>query len=201
MLSLLAAVLLASAPASPALSLLTPEDGRALSARLLVAQSPAVGEQEVPFPVSSFPDGGLDARIHELTQRVGLLQEEIDGIRLGRPRSSKIMTTFGFILAAALLIGLPVMLDGLLDSGADQELSLILGVPLTIVGVVGVVMIVVGFSRGGRIARENKARRDSLVEEKTRLEAELRDLQARRDGLRTRQWQPRPSIPLIAVNF
>lgn len=73
--------------------------------------------------------------------------------------------------------------------------------PLTVTGVVGVVMIFTGFSRGGRIARENKARREALIEEKTQLEAELRDLQARRDGLRSRQWQPRPSIPLVAVNF
>ncbi|MBN8226560.1 hypothetical protein JYK02_03450 [Corallococcus macrosporus] len=198
MLSLLAAVLLASAPTSPSLSLLTPEDGPAHSARLLGAQqAPVVGAPES----TPFPDGGLDARIQELTQRVGLLQEEIDGIRLGRPRSSKIMTTFGFILGAALLFGLPVLIDGLLDSGTDQDLKLIVGVPLTIVGVVGVVMVVVGFSRGGRIAREKKARRDALVQEKTQLEAELRDLRARRNGMRTRQWQPRPSLPLIAVNF
>ncbi|MGE6761357.1 hypothetical protein ACQKGO_25290 [Corallococcus interemptor] len=93
---------------------------------MLVAQAPESGAQEVPFPATPFPDGGLDARIQELTQRVGLLQEEIEGIRLGRPRGSKLMTT---------------------------------------------------------------------------LEAELRDLRARRDGMRSRQWQPRPSIPLVAVNF
>ncbi|RKG58963.1 hypothetical protein D7X30_15460 [Corallococcus sp. AB011P] len=132
---------------------------------------------------------------------MGLLQEEIDGIRLGRPRSSKVMTTIGFILAAALLIGVPVMIDGLMDSGTDQTLKLFVGLPITAVGVVGVVLVVVGFSRGGRIALENKARREALVEEKTQLEAESRDLRARSDGLRSRQWQPRPSVPLIAVNF
>ncbi|RKH56904.1 hypothetical protein [Corallococcus aberystwythensis] len=202
MLSLLAAVLLSSAPASSSLSLLTPDEGPAHSARLLVAQAPAAGaEEEVPSPATAFPDGGLDARIQELTQRVGLLQEEIDGIRLGRPRSSKVMTTFGFIMAAALLLGVPLIIDGLMETGTDRELRLLLGVPLTVVGVVGVVMIVTGFSRGGRIARENKARRDALVQEKTQLETELRDLQARRDGMRSRQWQPRPSIPLIAMSF
>ncbi|AFE06655.1 hypothetical protein COCOR_05916 [Corallococcus coralloides DSM 2259] len=200
MLSLLAAVLLASAPATPSLSLL-PEDVPTHSARLLVAQAPEAGVQEVPVPSTPFPDRSLDARIQELTQRVGLLQEEIDGIRLGRPRSSKVMTTIGFILAAALLIGVPVMIDGLLDSGTDRTLKLFVGLPITAVGVVGVVLVVTGFSRGGRIARENKARREALVEEKTQLEAELRDLRARRDGLRSRQWQPRPSVPLIAVNF
>lgn len=56
-------------------------------------------------------------------------------------------------------------------------------------GGVGVVLVVVGFSRGGRIARETKARREALVEGKTQLEAELRDLKTR------------PSVPLIAVNF
>jgi hypothetical protein len=201
MLSLLAAVLLASAPATSSLSLLTPEDGSAHSARLLVAQAPESGTQEVPFPATPFPDGGLDARIRELTQRVGLLQEEIDGIRPGRPRSSKIMTTFGFILAAALLIGVPAMIVGLSGTRSERDLGLIVGVPLTAVGVVGVVMVVAGFKRGGRIARENRARRDALIEQKTQLEAELRDLRARRDGLRSRQWQPRPSIPLVAVNF
>ncbi|MHA7632920.1 hypothetical protein [Corallococcus sp. M7] len=201
MLSLLATVLLASAPVTPSLSLLTPEDTPAHSARLLVAQAPEPGVQEIPAPSTPFPDRSLDGRIQELTQRVGLLQEEIDGIRLGRPRSSKIMTTFGFILAAALVFGLPVMIDGLLDSGSDRTLKLVLGVPFTAVGIVGVVMVVTGFSRGARFARENKARRDALIEEKTQLEAELRDLRARRDGLRSRQWQPRPSIPLIAVNF
>ncbi|RUO89327.1 hypothetical protein D7Y11_30885 [Corallococcus sp. AB018] len=111
------------------------------------------------------------------------------------------MTTIGFILAAALLIGVPVMIDGLMDSGLDQTTKLLVGLPITAVGVVGVVLVVVGFSWGGRIARENKARREALVEEKTQVEAELRDLRARRDGLRSRQWQPRPSVPLIAVNF
>ncbi|WP_375760948.1 hypothetical protein [Corallococcus exercitus] len=201
MVSLLAAVLLASAPMSPSLSLLTPEDGPAHSARLLVARQAPTGAQENAFPATPFPDGGLDARIQELTQRVGLLQEEIDGIRLGRPRSSKIMTTFGFILGAALLLGIPLIIDGLMESGTDREIRLLLGVPLTVVGVVGVVMVVVGFSRGGRIARERKAQREALIQEKSQLEAELRDLRARRDGVRTRQWQPRPSIPLIAVNF
>ncbi|RKH54041.1 hypothetical protein D7X55_14225 [Corallococcus sp. AB049A] len=151
---------------------------------MLVAQAPESGAREVPFPATPFPDGGLDARIH-----------------LGRPRSSKIMTTFGFILAAALVFGLPVMIDGFLDSGSDRTLKLFLGVPFTAVGIVGVVMVVTGFRQGGRIARENKARRDTLIEQKTQLEAELRDLRARRDGMRSRQWQPRPSIPLVAVNF
>ncbi|MBN9683487.1 MULTISPECIES: hypothetical protein [unclassified Corallococcus] len=201
MLSLLATVLLASAPVTASLSLLTPEDAPAHSARLLVAQAAETGVQEVPVPSTPFPDRSLDARIQELTQRVGLLQEEIDGIRLGRPRSSKIMTTIGFILAATLLIGLPIVIDGLMDSGSDQKTKLLVGLPITAVGVVGVVLVVVGFSRGGRIARENKARRNALIEEKTHLESELRDLRARRDGLRSRQWQPRPSVPLIAVSF
>lgn len=201
MLSLLAAVVLASAPVSPSLSLLDPGEGPAHSARLLVAQAPEAGASEIPTPAPSVPDAYLDARIRELTQRVGLLQEEIDGIRLGRPRSSKIMTTFGFILAAALIVGLPVMIDNLSSPGKNEEVALLIGLPLTAVGVVGVVMIAVGFSRGGRIARENKARRDALIEQKSQLEAELRDIQARRDGLRSRQWQPRASIPLIAMNF
>ncbi|RKG58964.1 hypothetical protein D7X30_15465 [Corallococcus sp. AB011P] len=57
MLSLLAAVMLASSPTPSSLSLLALEDGPAHSARLLVAQAPETGIQEVPVPSTPFRTG------------------------------------------------------------------------------------------------------------------------------------------------
>ncbi|RKH17154.1 hypothetical protein D7X74_13325 [Corallococcus sp. CA047B] len=215
MLSLVAAVLLASLPTSSSLSLVSPApsfDGRPLSARLLVAQSPTGSELEL-FPSAPFPDNearetqergtdeGLDARIAELSQQVSLLQGEINSIRLGRPTGYKVMTIIGFVLAPLLLIGLPFIGAGLNEAGDTGAVLMVAGLFFAVPGTVGVGLIIGGFSGGSRAAHAKKDRRDALIQERTLLEEELRDLQARRDGVRTQRFQPRPAIPLLAVRF
>ncbi|RYZ43477.1 MAG: hypothetical protein EOO71_03195 [Myxococcaceae bacterium] len=215
MLSLVAAVLLASLPASSSLSLVSPApsfDGRPLSARLLVAQSPTGSELEL-FPPAPFPDRdardtqemgtdeNLDARIEELSRQVSLLQGEINSIRLGRPTGYKVMTIIGFILAPMLLISLPFLAAGLDTSGDTGAVLMVAGLIFAVPGTVGVGLIIGGFSGGARAARERKERRDALVQDRALLEEELRDLQARRAGMRTLRWQPRPAVPLLSVRF
>jgi hypothetical protein len=196
MLSLVAAVLLASAPGASSLSLLPPDAPALPSARLLVA----LQEQEyTPVP---FPDDMREPRIRDLATRLGLIQQEINSIRLGRPRGYKAMTIVGFILTPMLLIGVPLIIAGVSGSKAERDVAWLLGTPLAIGGVVGVALVVTGFVQGGRISRANKARRDALVEERTRLEAELRELQTRDGGGRpSSRWRSPPSLPLVAVNF
>ncbi|CAM3091827.1 hypothetical protein G4177_22635 [Corallococcus sp. ZKHCc1 1396] len=215
MLSLVAAVLLAAVPAASPLSLVSTApsfDGRPLSARLLVAQATTGSEPEL-FPAAPFPeragqdpqpmgaDAGLDARIAELTQQVGLLQGQINSIRLGRPGGYKAMTIIGFCLSPLLLIGLPLIIGGLDEAGSTGDALMTVGLVFAVPGAAGVGLIIGGFSGGARAAREKKDRRDALIQERTLMEQELRELQARRDGLRTRRWQPRATLPLLAVRF
>ncbi|MCY1044704.1 hypothetical protein OV208_25530 [Corallococcus sp. bb12-1] len=215
MLSLVAAVLLASLPTSSSLSLVSPApsfDGRPLSARLLVAQSPTGSELEL-FPAAPSQDNdardtqergtdeGLDARIQELSLRVSLLQGEINSIRLGRPAGYKVMTIIGFALAPMLLVALPFLVAGLNTSGDTGAAFMVAGLIFAVPGTVGVGLIIGGFSGGSQAARAKKDRRDALIEERTLLEEELRDLQARRESVRTLRWQPRPAVPLLAVRF
>ncbi|RKH15462.1 hypothetical protein D7V97_00280 [Corallococcus sp. CA053C] len=212
MLSLVAAVLLASLPTSSSLSLVSPApsfQGRTLSARLLVAQAPTGSEPEL-LPSAPFPDQdtqqpgtdeGLDGRIAELSQQLSLLDGQIRSSRLGRPGGYKAMTIIGFILAPLLLIGIPVFAAGLDTAGSTGDALMALGLVFALPGAAGVGLIIGGFSGGSRAAQARKDRRDALIQERTLVEEELRDLQARRDGLRTRRWQPRPSIPLLAVRF
>lgn len=73
MVSLVAAVLLAASPAPTTPSLLSPESGRHLSARLLVAQAPPEAPTDAPTPPPEPPvDPELDARIRELSRQVAL---------------------------------------------------------------------------------------------------------------------------------
>ncbi|RKH68418.1 hypothetical protein [Corallococcus llansteffanensis] len=215
MLSLVAAVLLASLPTASSLSLVSPApsfNGRPLSARLLVAQAPTGSEPEL-FPTAPFPDReaqdtqqlgtdeGLDARIEELAQQVSLLDGQIRSIRLGRPAGYKVMTIIGFILAPLLLIGIPVFAAGLDTAGNTGDALVTVGLVFALPGAAGVGLIIGGFTGGSRAAHARKDQRDALIQERTLREEELRELQARRDGLRTRRWQTHPSIPLFAVRF
>ncbi|MBZ4415226.1 hypothetical protein [Myxococcus sp. RHSTA-1-4] len=198
MLTLVAAVLLAATPTSPSPSLLSPESGRHLSARLLVAQAP-------PEAPASRVDPELDARIHELTRQVALLQSEIRGIDVNFPVGSLLMAYFGYVLSPLLLVGIPLIIVGLgEEDDGDQATMIGVGAGLSLAGVAGVGLLVAGFINGTQASNDNRARREELIRERIRLEDELRDLKARRDArttLQARRWQPRPTIPLLALRF
>jgi hypothetical protein len=204
MLPLVAAVLLAVTPTSPSPSLLTPDAGRHLSARLLVAQAPPDAPPEAPTPAPRV-DPELDARINELSQQVALLQSEIRSINVNFPTGSLVMTYFGYVLSPLLLLGLPLVIYGFgaADAG-DRAGFLNVGGGLTVAGLVGVGLFVAGLINGSRESNANRARREELVRERIRLEDDLRDLKARRDArsaLQARRWQPRPTLPVVALSF
>ncbi|MCP3144198.1 hypothetical protein [Pyxidicoccus xibeiensis] len=208
MLSLVAAVLLAAAPASPSPSLLAPKSGRHLSARLLLAQAPAEAPPDapVPPPSSGVPtDAELDARIRELATKVALLQSEIRSIDTNWPIGSVVMAYAGYILSPLLLVGIPLIIVGLGESDDDDRSTLVgLGAGLSVGGAVGVGLLVTGIIRGSRVARVNRAHREELIQERIRVEGELSDLKSRRDARSTspsRRWEPRPTVPLVALRF
>ncbi|QSQ20197.1 hypothetical protein JY651_33700 [Pyxidicoccus parkwayensis] len=215
MLSLFAAVLLAAAPspASPRTSLLAPDSGRHLSARLLVAQAPTEGTPGVAppsAPPSAPPlappvDADLDARIRKLTTEVNLLQSEIRSIDVNFPIGSLLLAYCGYVLTPMLLIGIPLIIFGLDQEDPDDETALLRwGTGLTAVGVVGVGLVIAGLVSGSNEANGNRLKREELVRERIRMEDELRDLKARRDArgsLQARRWQPRPTLPLVALRF
>ncbi|NPC87173.1 hypothetical protein HPC49_54470, partial [Pyxidicoccus fallax] len=127
MLSLVAAVLLAAAPTPPSPSLLSPESGRHLSARLLVAQAPdAPAAAPVSPPPAPGMDADLDARIRDLSQQVALLQSEIRGIDVNFPIGSLVMAYFGYVLSPMLLIGIPLLIVGFGEEDEDDQ-ALLLG--------------------------------------------------------------------------
>jgi hypothetical protein len=200
----LIAVLLAATPTAPRPSLLQPEPGRYLSARLLVAQAHQETPTPPPLPVSEEVD--LDARIQVLTRQVGLLNDEIRGISTDWPTSSLVMAICGYVLSPMLLLGVPLMVLSALastegDDTGQTESLLAAGLGLTVAGLAGVGLVVGGVVTGVRASSVQRARRSELVSERIRLETELRDLKARRDMPRTRRWEPRPTVPLLAVRF
>ncbi|NPC85543.1 hypothetical protein HPC49_46060, partial [Pyxidicoccus fallax] len=74
----------------------------------------------------------------------------------------------------------------------------------SVAGAVGVGLLITGLITGSQESSVARARREELVRERIRLEDELRDLKARRDArstLQARRWQPRPTIPLLALRF
>lgn len=199
----LIAVLLAATPASSTPSLLAPASGWHLSARLLVAQAPT----PPPLPAPELArDPELEGRIRDLTQRVGLLQDEIRGINANWPPGSLALAITGYVLAPLVLVGIPLMLfgvGGLGESPDDSEAQTLLGVGLglTVAGMVGAGLIVGGVITGVKHSNVQRARRDALVRERIRLEDELRDLKARRGAAQVRRWTPRPTVPLVALRF
>lgn len=216
MLSLVAAVLLTAAPASPSPSLLAPEaaaSGRHLSARLLVAQAPpdaapgSAPETAPPSEPSAAPlmDAALESRIRELTSQVGLLQSEIRSIDVNFPIGSLVMAYFGYVLTPLLLIGIPLIIVGLGESDDEDRSTLVgIGTGLTVTGAVGVGLLVGGLVSGSRASSANRTRREELIRERIRMEDELRDLKSRRDArstLQARRWRPHPTLPLVAVHF
>ncbi len=212
MLSLVAAVLLTAAPASSGPSLLSPE-ARFPSARLLVAQAPQEAAPEAAPPEApsappaapSVDAAELDARIRELTSQVGLLQSEIRSIDVNFPIGSLVMAYFGYVLTPLVLIGIPLIIIGLdADNVDDRDLLVNLGTGLTVAGAVGVGLLVAGLVTGSRESNANRAQREELVRERIRMEDELRELKARRDArssLQVRRWQPRPTLPVLALRF
>ncbi|WP_164008085.1 hypothetical protein [Pyxidicoccus trucidator] len=215
MLSLVAAVLLTAAPASPSPSPRAAEallSGRYLSARLLVAQAPpdAPSEAAPPAPPSEPPaapqmDPELEARIQDLTSQVGLLQSEIRSIDVNFPIGSLVMAYFGYVLSPLLLIGIPLIIIGLNADDSDDRSTLVgLGTGLSVTGAVGVGLLVGGLVTGSRESSANRARREELIRERIRLEDDLRDLKTRRDArstLQARRWRPHPTLPLVGLHF
>jgi hypothetical protein len=206
MVSLVAAVLLAAAPAPTSPSLLRPESGPHLSARLLVAQAPPDAPAEAPMPPAEpRVDPELDARIRELTQQVALLQSEIRGIDVNFPMGSLVMAYLGYVLAPMVLLGIPLIVIGLGEEDDDDQATLVgLGAGLSVAGAAGVALLISGLITGTQASKVHRARREELIRERIRLEDELRDLKARRDAratLQARRWQPRPTLPLLVLRF
>jgi len=204
MLPLIAALLFAT-PASPRPSLLLPDSGRSLSARLLVAQ--ASQEPLTPPPLPGQGDVDRDARIQELTRRVGLIQQELNTLELGWPTGTKVMAIAGYAMAPLLLVSLPLIFLSIISASElgsesnEPERLLTLGALCAAGGVVGIVMAIVGTITSIRAANVKRDRATALASERIRLEAELRELKARPDMPRTRRWEPRPTLPLLAVRF
>ncbi|AKQ69005.1 hypothetical protein A176_005917 [Myxococcus hansupus] len=207
MLSLIAVALLATTPSLASHSLLTPSEGRAVSARLLVAQAPETEapEVDVPSDAPALRQEDLDARARELTLRISKLQSEIRTIDTNWPTGSMVMAYSGYVLAPLLLLGIPLIIYGVSTSNEDNRGALVaLGTGLSVGGAAGVGLLVAGIITGSRGAAVNRAHREQLVNERIQLEDELRDVKARRDArgaLQTRTWTPRPSVPLVAFAF
>ncbi|WP_426757143.1 hypothetical protein [Myxococcus sp. Y35] len=208
MLSLIAVALLATAPGPTSPSLLQPQAGRSVAARLLVAQAPAQGEDLDAAPPSdapALPHEDLDARVRELTRQISRLQSEIRTVDTNWPTGSLIMAYSGYVLSPLLLLGVPLIILGLNTSNDDDKGVLVaLGAGLTVGGAAGVGLLIAGVATGSKRAAVNRAYRESLVNQRIELEDELREVKARRDArgaLRTRTWTPRPSLPLVAFAF
>jgi hypothetical protein len=129
-----------------------------------------------------------------LEQRIAALQAQIRGTDVHFPTGYLVMAYLGYGLLPFTLIG-PVTLIASAFVGSQFPALVLVGAVLTGVGVVGVTLLIIGLVEGGRIERESRRHRDALVEERIRLEAELKALHEQQRGQRIQ------SVPLFAVAF
>ncbi len=143
------------------------------------------------------PSEDRERRIIELENRIDALNTEIRGINTNWPVGYTLLAYGGYVVApsgifgggAALVYGLVFLSLG--DRTLGTALLVAGGVGL-LVGLAAVAAIIYGFTRGKAVADDARARRDSLVEERLRLQREL-------DREKTRDLGTTSSPPLVQV--
>jgi hypothetical protein len=121
---------------------------------------------------------GLEVRRQELRRRIDDINLDTRSMKTDFPVGSLVLAYLGYSFAPLLLIGIPVILVSPLIGGA----ALAIGIALTAVGVGGVVALVAGLTSGFKAQEELRARRDALVNERLRLEDELKSLSSPTGG-------------------
>jgi hypothetical protein len=136
------------------------------------ATTPALCESCRLLARAERADPEVEARRQELRRRINELTTETRGMKTDFPVGALMLSYVGYVFAPFLLIGLFVTAIAPFIGGS----TLLVGLALTALGVGGVVALVVGLTSGFKAQEEMRARRDALVNERLRLEEELKSL-------------------------
>lgn len=153
----------------------------------LLAQAPP------PLPVRP-PDAPVGAQEAQLQRDIDSINERLRGLKTDWPTASVVMAYIGWSVSPVALVGLMLLLVGGLVS--VPVLSLV-GLVLVVVGLAAVALGIAGIVTG--IAGQNaaKAERDELIQERVRLENELKALRAR-PGSVDRSFESSPRLFTVA---
>ncbi|MDY7226937.1 hypothetical protein [Hyalangium rubrum] len=204
MLSLVV-VLLTATPGQA--SLLSPvgAESRPSSVRLLAQATPPAGSEgrSAPGSVTSPPPlvNAPDARIRELTSQVEELNSRIRALDTDWPVGAVVMTYSGYVLSPLLVVGLPLLIIGAASTAEIAGTLTAIGAATTIVGGVGVVLLIAGIVTGINASSGARAERQELLRERTRLEDELRELKRRGDASVHRWNMERPAVALTVASL
>ncbi len=156
------------------------------SARL-VAQAPP------PLPVRP-PDAPVGAQEAQLQRDIDSINERLRGLKTDWPTASVVMAYIGWSASPVALVGLLLLAVGGL---AGFPALTLVGVVLLVIGLAAVALGIAGIVTG--IAGQNaaKAERDELIQERVRLENELKALRAR-PGSVDRSFESSPRLFTVA---
>lgn len=135
----------------------------------------------------------LEARRLELRRRIDDLGAETRSMKTDFPIGSLVLAYAGYVFAPFLLLGVPLIAVAPVLGGT----ALAIGIALTAVGAAGVVALILGLTSGFKAQEELRARRDSLVKERLRLEDELKSLPSRSGDLSPTP----PQVTLTLLTF
>ncbi len=182
----LVAVLLAVSPVPAQASLLASSQEESPPAvRLLVAQAEEDSREE---------------RIRELTREVDALNQRLRGLSSNWPTSALLMSYAGYTLAPLVLPGIPLLIAGLVLGTELAPIFVTVGAVLSGVGGVGVVLLVAGLVSGFNAVEAARSERGRLIQERERLEDELRALKSARPEAEVGRL-PAGSLPVAAFSF
>ena len=120
----------------------------------------------------------IEVRRRELRRRIDELTSQTRSMKTDFPIGALVLSYAGYVLSPFLLIGLGVVAI----SSAFGGSALAVGLALTAIGMAGIVALVVGLVTGFKAQEELRAKREELVNERLRLEEELRSLPSSRGG-------------------
>lgn len=133
----------------------------------------------------------------ELTREIDLLNSRIRSVSTDWPVGSLIASYFGYGLSPFFLIGALLVPAGLMAGGSMAGPLLAIGIITAGVGVLGVALLVVGIMTGLSASNQAKAEKAQLVQERERLEAELREV--KRGQQRSHAPEPAPAWITVAA--
>ncbi|HSP81461.1 MAG TPA: hypothetical protein VLQ93_23285 [Myxococcaceae bacterium] len=174
----------------------TPVPGQASLLESPLEESPSA----VRLLVSQAEEDSREERIRELTREVDALNQRLRGLSSNWPTSSLLMSYAGYVLAPLLLPGIPLLIAGLALATEFATVLVTVGAVLTGVGGAGVALLVVGLVTGFNAVAEARSERERLIQERSRLEDELRELKSA--GSEEEVGRPTVgSLPVVAFSF
>jgi len=129
----------------------------------------------------------------ELVRRIEELTLRTRNMDVDWPVMSILAAYTGYVLSPFLLIGVPLLIVGLTSTAEFAGMLVTIGAVTTGLAGVGVVLLVVGLVTGTSASNAAKEERSRLIDERIRLENQLKELRQSRAPV---AW-----LPVVTVEF